>query len=620
MKNRISIFDEIRNFWELPADLTVSQWADENRVLDPRSSAEPGQWSTARTPYLRGIMDAFNDAKVRSITIMASTQVGKTESMLNIFGYLVDQDPGPALWVNTTEELAKSFCKHRIHPMVIMSQALSKHLTGKEDDLGKLEIAFDRMPLFIAWSNSPAALSSRPIKYIFFDEVDKYPKFSGKEADPIKLGEERTSTFWNHKIIKCSTPTTKQGYIYNDYLKTDKCQYYVPCPHCGHYQVLNFHQIKWPKDEFTTQELKDKRLASYECFKCKEKMKDIHKNRMLQRGVWCPEACEVDKNGKIVGQLPVTTRRGFWINALYSPWLTFSDLAAEFLESKDQINDLMNFINSKLAEIWEESLGVKKPDQLRNLASHCAAGIVPSDAQVLLGAVDVQRDHFYLTIRAWGFRQKSWQVLSKRVESWEDVEHYMIDTEYPSEIESIGNLNVRLFAIDTGHRASEVYDFCRRHGDRARAIKGRRVLSGIPYSVSNIDKYPDGKPMPGGLKLYLLDTTFFKDKITRLVENTAPETPGGWYFHKNPTDDYLNQFCSEHKIIIRDKKGRPTEAWVPVGHHTPTHYWDCEVYAMAAAEMLHIFSMQPDQARHVYQPETGKSKWIPKKTGWIKHG
>jgi phage terminase large subunit GpA-like protein len=31
--------------------LTVSEWADRNRVLSPRDSAEPGRYRTDRTPY-----------------------------------------------------------------------------------------------------------------------------------------------------------------------------------------------------------------------------------------------------------------------------------------------------------------------------------------------------------------------------------------------------------------------------------------------------------------------------------------------------------------------------------------------------------------------------------------
>ena len=95
-----SVFTEIeRRAWQLPKKLSVSEWADESRYLDDKTSAEPGRWRTERTPYLKGIMDAFTDVLVEQITIKASTQVGKTESLLNMMGYAMDQDPGPSLLV-----------------------------------------------------------------------------------------------------------------------------------------------------------------------------------------------------------------------------------------------------------------------------------------------------------------------------------------------------------------------------------------------------------------------------------------------------------------------------------------------------------------------------------------
>ena len=53
-------------------------------------------------------MDAFSDDKVDEITIMASSQVGKTESLYNMLGYLIDQDPSSTLFVMPREADAKN--------------------------------------------------------------------------------------------------------------------------------------------------------------------------------------------------------------------------------------------------------------------------------------------------------------------------------------------------------------------------------------------------------------------------------------------------------------------------------------------------------------------------------
>lgn len=589
--------ENVRRAWELPQDITVSQWADGNRFLDDKISSDSGRWHTEFTPYLRGIMDSINDPLVEEVTIMASTQVGKTESLLNIAGYIVDQDPGPLLFVMPREDDAKSISSKRLLPMLFLSPALKSHILQRSDAITQMEITLDRMIIYFSGANSPASLASRPVRYLLMDETDKYPHFTQKEADPIKLATERTRTYWNRKIIKCSTPTTRDGYIAREYEKSDRMRFYVPCPHCSKYQVLIFKtQVKWPEDVRDPEQIKSGRLAWYECIRCRGKITEPMKRKMVAQGKWCSDECDVGDDGSITGNAQRTANRGFWINALYSPWLSFSDVAAEFLASKDTPELLMNFVNSWLGEVWEENLNKTKPEEIKALARPYQRGIVPAGVRALTGGVDVQKDHFWLVIRGWGISQESWKILSARVETWDDVISIMFQTRYPSEMPNVDPLPVRVTCIDTGYRTDEVYDVCRRYRDLARPIKGRQHLTGVPIKSSTIDRYPkDGRVIPGGLQLWHLDTSYFKDKVSRLVQNTAMDSPGGWHVHLEPSDEYCRQFSGEHKVILRDRKtGRVTEEWRPITSRAPTHCWDCEIYATAAAEMMRVFSWRPE--------------------------
>ena len=610
-----------RQAWKRPERITVSQWADQYRYLNSVTSAEPGRWKTARTPYLQGIMDAFTDPFVEEITVMAASQVGKTEGMFNMLGYIIDQDPGPTLVVLPRENDAKGVSYNRVLPMIQGSPALREHMSLKGDDITKLEYHFDRMILFFAGSNSPADLASRPIRYLFLDEIDKYPRFSGREADPIKLATERQKTFWNKKTIKVSTPTTRDGYIFRELEKSDQRKFFAPCPHCGGYQILLFGQIKWPKDERSAEKIRNERLAWYECEHCKERIEDYHKHQMLSQGKWVAKGCSINEKGDITGEVIKSKHRGFWINSLYSPWLTWSDIAAEFLKSKDYVELLMNFVNSWLAEIWEEKSSKTKPDEVAELALAYPKEVVPDGVVVLTGGVDVQKDHFCLSIRGWGYGQESWLILATRVEEWSDVIRIMFKTSYPCESDSGDSFPVRLTCIDSGHRTSEVYEICRQWRDVARPIKGQQHLSGVPFKVSNIDKFPEtGHMIPGGLSLWHLDTSYFKDKVTRFVQNTKMDNPGGWHLYKNIHEEYLKQFCAEHKIIIRDRKrGKAVEEWRPVTAHAATHFFDTEVYSTAAAEMLRVFSMQAPAESNTQIPQESKSNpWIHKQNNWVK--
>lgn len=594
--------------WVLPVKMTVSEWSDQFRRLDVKTSAEPGQWATARTPYLKGIMDAFTDPYVDEITVMAASQVGKTESMYNMLGFIIDQDPGPTLMVSPRADDAKSVSYNRVRPMIECSPVLNRYIPINTDDITRLEYHFDRMILYFAGSNSPADLASRPIRYLFLDEVDKYPRFSGREADPIKLASERQKTFWNKKTVKVSTPTTREGYIFREYDKSDQRRFHVPCPHCGKKQVFVFGQIKWPKEESSAERIKNNRLAWYECIHCKKRIDDVHKQKMMLAGEWIAEKDEHNRN------------RGFWVSSLYSPWLTWSDIAAEFLKSKDYVELLMNFVNSWLAEVWEEKIEETTVDKVRNLARDYDQGVIPDDVLVLTAGVDVQKDHFYYVIRGWGYHEESWLIRADRVEYWDDIIDCLFKTEY-RRASSSETLSVYMSCIDSGFRTDEVYRFCRSWQDKTKAIKGlEEITGGRFYRANKIDiNSRTGAVIPSGLVLWNLNVTQYKDKINRLV---ASQNPGKWHIFKNPGDDYLMQFTSEHKVLIRNRTtGKAKEVWQKKKEAAANHYLDAEVYALAAADIIRALNMRREDTPRVHQPsaeDPGRGSWLRKTKGsWI---
>jgi phage terminase large subunit GpA-like protein len=566
-------------------------------------------------------MDAFTDPFVEEITVMAASQVGKTEAMFNMLGFIIDQDPGPALVVLPRENDAKSVSCNRVLPMIQSSFALRQHLPKLSDDITRLEYHLDRMILYFAGSNSPADLASRPIRYLFLDEIDKYPKFSGREADPIKLATERQKTFWNRKTIKVSTPTTRDGYIFREYEKSDRSRFYVPCPHCGKYQVLVFGQIKWPKSEKSAERVKNERLAWYECCHCNKHIKDYHKNKILLQGKWVPEDAELDDDGSISGNIIRSKHRGFWINSLYSPWLRWSDIASEFMKSKDYIELLMNFVNSWLAEVWEEKIEETTVDKIRVLSREYDQGMVPDDVIVLTAGVDVQKDHFYYVIRGWGYYEESWLVRADRVEYWEDIVDVLFKTEY-KKLSSNETLPVYMSCIDSGYRTDEVYRFCREWSDRTKAIKGQEELAGGRfYRASKIDiNSRTGSVIKSGLVLWNLNVSQYKDKINRLVTTRDPHK---WHIFRNPTDEYLSQFTSEHKVLVRNRNtGRAKEVWQKKKTAVANHYLDAEVYAVAAADIIRALNIRKDESARVHQrivsQDTSRGNWIRKREGsWL---
>jgi len=569
----------------LPTERTVGGWAEDSVVLSERTSAEPGPLRLDRTPYLREPLACWRDVGVEQIVLMTGTQVGKTTALLAMGMYAVDQDPGPLLWCMAGEKTARDFSQERAKPVIDDSPVLRRHLTGVDDDFGTLKYRLDRMTWNFAWAGSPSQLSSRPVRYVIYDEVDKYPPFSGREADPVKLAQERQRTYVaSRKRALASTPTTESGYIAREYKRSDRRRFHVPCPHCGVYFVLDFTHVRWPQEAGKDEILED-RLAWYECPNCRKAIDDGEKPGMLGRGVWCPHGCSVDRRGRIVGRAPVNRVRGYWLNALYSPWLTWSEVVFEHLDSLGDRARRMNFVNSWLAEVWVESSEEMTETQVENLEGDYDRGEVPEGVVVLTSGLDLQKRYIYYEVRGWGVDQESWLVEWALVQTFGEVEDRVLDRVFRK-----GNgeeLRVAFGLMDSRYRTDEVYRFTRKHAPRLMAVQGATRRMTVPHEVRKIERHPvTGKRLKSSHRYWRVDTHYYKDVIFGLVEN------GKWHLHREVGQEYVSQFTSEHRVIEVDRYRRTREVWIPRSEGIENHLLDTGVYATAAADIKKVWALR----------------------------
>lgn len=577
-----------------PERLTVSQWSDKYRILSEKDSAAPGRWKTARTPYLKEPMDSFNDLSTWDIIFVAGTQLGKTVMEQNMLGFAVAQDPGPTMIVYPTEKLAKFTSENRLQPMVSLSPALRE----KFDERGSkdLELQFTNMYIALVGANSPSDLSSRPVRYIFFDEIDKFPKWAGSEAGPMELATERTKTFYNKKIVRVSSPTLKTGNIWQGWEKADvQKKYYVPCPYCGEFQTMKFKQIKWEHD----MDIEQVRAAAYyECEKCHERIDNRQKMQMLRAGVWRGEKKTKGRPHKVA----------YHLSSIYSPWVTFGDVAAQFLSSKERPELLMNFINSWLAEPWEDKANRMKSDVIKEKQLPYERGTMPEKAQILTAAVDVQLDHFWYSVRAWGPHMTSWLVDCGRLETWTDVKT-VIDRNYADTNGEIRNVN--LACIDSGYNTDEVYDFCTENMEVAVPSKGSSTPLKSRYNVTIIDKAGGF-----GLRLYNFDPNQLKNYIASRLGIDAG-APGSWNVYRDIEQEYCDQLCAEQRVEKEDKKGRRSVVWEKISSHAQNHMLDTEVGNVLAAEILGVRYLQEPEKPEPEEEKAEKDDWLGVDNDWI---
>lgn len=586
--------------------VTVSQWAEQKRTLAD-GAAIPGPWRNSVTPYLVGIMDAFSDETVEEIVFVKPTQVGGTTAMENMIGCLVDQDPAPTMVVYPSDDLAEATAETRLVPMFKSHPDTATKY--REHESKKLQLKFRDMWLYLTGANSPADLSSKPIKNLFLDEVDKFPGASKKEADPVSLARERTKTFFNRKIFMASTPTLKTGHIWKAKEQADvEKHYFVPCPHCGEFIELVFSQIKWPSKEDVPENADRAEMAAYACQRCGCVITDQDKGKMLQTGRW-QVVRQKTKHPKSVA---------FWMNTLYSPFTRFSDIAREFMRCKDDPDLFHNFVNSWLAEPWEDTKLKTNADMVLERQTEIPEWELPEWTKLVTGGIDVQENCLYWTIRAWGDFMTSQNIAHGQALSMAEVETIM-NMEFS--LPNGEKVMVNLALMDSGDQTEEVYDFCAMNSDWALPCKGvGNQLS--HYRLSTVNK---SGSRANGMTLVLVDGGKYKDQIASRMRK--PNGTGSWMVYHGCDLDYAEQVTAEHKITERSG-GKEIQRWVLKTSHADNHYLDCEVYAAAAADVLGVRSLYlqnrvEENAKEVKkqnpipQERPQEENWIGQNDTWI---
>lgn len=573
-KRAIAAFVKIKKEFATPPQMTISDWADNYRKLSKESSAEAGQWKTSRAEYQREMMNAISDDTVETVVFMTSAQVGKSEILNNTLGYYIDYDPAPILFVQPTEDMAKSYSNDRIAPMIRDCPTLTaKVADSKSRDSGNtiLHKRFKGGHLTMIGANTPSKLASRPIRIVLMDEVDRFPLSAGTEGDPAQLAIKRTTTFWNRKIVMCSTPTIKGvSKIEKEFESSSAEELNVACPECGEYQPYVWEQLKF-EHESGTLEAKN---AVYCCKYC---------GAVNKENVWKRQPIKwVAKNPHI------KHKRGFHLNELCSPWKRWEEIAVDFLEAKRQgVEMLKVWTNTAMGKAWEEETDLDINDILlkRREAYNCE---VPEKVLVLTCGVDVQDNRLEYEVVGWGVDMHSWGIKygvlmgdagSKEV--WQQLDDVLNAT-----YERADGLKMQIMTtcVDSGgHFTQEVYKYCKeREMRRVWAIKGQGG-SGIPY-IKRPNRRNDA-----GAWLFILGVDVGKDTLASRLKQQFDNAVGYCHFPTETSKGYDEQYflgLTAETRNVRTVNGRTVINWVKRSSGARNEPFDIRNYATAAVEIL----------------------------------
>lgn len=561
--------------------LSLAEWADRYRYLSTKSAATSGRWRTDRAPYLRDPMEALSvGSPTTKVVLQFAAQLGKTELIHNLLGYVADQAPGPVLWVWPTLDLARAASKTRIQPLFDESPRLQGLLQERGQEI--LEKSFPGGGLSLAGSNAPAGLSGRPIRYLLGDEVDRWSLDAGGEGSPLRLAEARTKGFPNRKILLASTPTDADTSAIEREARLGTMEYFhVPCPHCGTYQRLVLEGVRWTKG--------DPDSAVYVCQSapCGLQIEERHKTAMLRGGRWVATGARARRGV-----------RSFLLSSLYSPFgYSWADAAGDWETAQGSQDDLKAFVNTVLGETWKDQSPPPEWEQLRARSESYPRGIVPRGGLILTAGADVQKDRIEVEILALGRGLERWSVDylvlpgdPTKTEVW-DLLRDVLSRQWP--LASGGAIPIRMLAVDNSYEPDAVFRWIRKQSPaQVAAVRGRDNQMTIVGQPIEVEVTSGGRRIRRGNKLWFLGSGLLKSRIYGYLRLERPgadgaKLPSGFSHHPDYGEEWFRQITAE-RLVSRSigRRRRRAVAWEKIRERNEA--LDCRVYAEGAAEIAGI--------------------------------
>lgn len=582
-----AVFRRASRAFRPPPRLSLSQWADQHFVLSAESAAEPGRWKTL--PYQRGIMDAITDRSVEQVTVMKSARVGWTKILNAAVGYYIHQDPAPILVVQPALDDAKGYSKEEIVPMlrdVPVLVGLVAEPRAKDSSNTILHKIFPGGSLSVVGANSGRGFRRVSRKVIGCDEIDAYPASAGNDGDPVELAFKRSETYWDRKHLVGSTPLIAgASRIETMYLAGDRRRYYVPCPSCGHRDILVFsrdssergHYMQWPEGKPED--------AHFVCRRSGCVIEHRHKREMVTAGEWRSEA-------------PFRGHASFHIWAAYSfsPGATWEAIARRFLKANEEGPEKLRiFVNTDLGETWKEK--GEAPDWMRlyTRRERYQLGTVLAPVILVTAGVDVQRDRLVYEVVGWGEDKQSWTVdagvfhgdtATEDMPVWRELDG-LLERDFPRE--DRGTERIAVMAVDSGDNTNTVYCWGRGHPrNRVLATKGVATQRMLISQPTKVDVSVRGRRLARGYRMWPIGVNVAKSELYGWLRLDPPTQPGqpfprGYCHHPELGEEYFKELTAEQLVEQVNKKTRfRTHQWQRLPGRE-NHFLDARVLARAAA-------------------------------------
>jgi phage terminase large subunit GpA-like protein len=607
--------DAEKNIFVPPQRIGIDLWMETSYRLPEKTSDVTGLYSFDYTPFFREPMQRLSEPPVK-VGIESCTQAGKSTLMVGVFGYLVDCDPGPTLFVMPRQTDVERRINTRVRPMFEVNPDLLKHVPCgdlRNINIGK-ETVFDTMIAFLAWSTSPAALADNPICNALIDEPGKFEELRATGENPFDLIDERLRTFWmRSRTFYVTSPQDEDDLSDKQFRSGSDERWHVPCMLCGLWHEIGARQdtlILSKNDDgkfFPPEAYHEGQAESwYQCPHCKGRWTELRRAKSIAAGQWIARGQTLRPDGTIVGQRPQIRHFTYRINSMMMHprfWQVHRE-AAKFVAALEEkkagsLMGLRNYIRNQQATPWKEVSRTISDDALSARVIDLDRRCVPVDAKLLVAAADYHEDfdgniRIDFEVRAFGQDLINWVVLAGSLATWNELELALMSP-FPWAGETDQEeLNVLTVFIDSGDKTDAVYAWCGQFLGWAWPIKGVENQR-TPLVLSNLERVHEQRERRHkrrmssakitGQQLVLVDQSVFSEMITSWTEPDK-QTAGSTFFYKQILEDtngaYFKEFGGMNRVQISRGSHR-IWTWRPKGKHTPVHFHDTARYASAAA-------------------------------------
>ena len=566
---------------------SVVEWGESNEYLSERITEQAGLYSTASFPYVREILEAFADPKVKKISLCWGSQTSKTTTLYVGAGWTIDRKPCPILFVYPNAIMARNFSNDRFLPFLEDSRSLAKHLPktldGKidRDRATAMRIELDRCTVNLVGGGSQANVRNYPVSLLILDEIDVIPEEIRREAMDRVKGRRA------YKIIQSSTPLEETTGIWGEFIEGDQRRFLIPCPHCGDFIPLNWkepeaekvpphlswktYNIQFDRARASLRKASKedaqeadwdyssvRETAVYLCQNCKGEIDDNAKAKAMRAGKWEPSNPNAEDGV-----------RSYHLSSLYSPILRFGDIMVKWLQNHREVGGLKAFVQGWLAEPWREELANVDDEAISELSGDYERGELKGEFRIL--SIDVQRSFFWWVVRGFNKDGSSWLIDHGQCPTFGGLD------------EIYERLQCSFACIDTGYgdRAQECYEAIFTRRKTWVGVKGWKTLP-TPYKWANIDPFT-GSAKQGKHKIRLLhiDATIWQGELAKRRANQVDN----WRLYRRPAKEYVKQLQAKWLHEQTDKRGNTKREW-RTKRHAGEHFWDCETYVLAFSKSL----------------------------------